>query len=146
LSTKPASAEEHAMRLMGLVWTKADRRDIDSEMLSWARQQQEDGGWRQLPQLGADAYATGLTLYAFHEAGMQVKDPVYAKGIAYLLKTQYANGGWFVKTRAFPVQPQIESGFPFGYHQWISSSATSWASLAIAYTLPDVGPMAGPSN
>ena len=146
LSTTPASAEEHAMRLMGLVWTKANRRDIDSELRSWARQQQEDGGWRQLPQLGADAYATGLTLYAFHEAGMAVKDPVYAKGIAYLLKTQYANGSWFVKTRAFPVQPQIESGFPFGYHQWISSAATSWASLAIAYTLPDVGPVAGPSN
>jgi len=76
---------------------------------------------------------------------MQVNDPVYARGVAYLLRTQYANGGWFVKTRAFPVQPQFESGFPFGYHQWISSAATSWASLAIAYTLPDAGRVARPS-
>jgi hypothetical protein len=59
------------------------------------------------------------------------------KGVAYLLTTPYANGGWFVKTRSFPVQEQFDSGFPFGYHQWISSAATSWAAMAIAYTLPD---------
>ena len=123
---------------MGLVWADAAKHDIDAAVRVWASQQQADGGWKQLPQLTTDAYATGLTLYAFHEAHMSVNDPVYKNGIAYLLKTQYANGAWFVKTRSFPVQPQFESGFPFGYHQWISAAATSWASLAIAYTLPDI--------
>jgi len=52
------------------------------------------------------------------------------------LKNQYKDGSWFVKTRSFPVQPQFESGYPFGYNQWISAAAASWASLAIAYTLP----------
>src|SRR5438034_24301 len=56
--------------------------------------------------------------------------------IEFLLKNQYEDGSWFVKTRSFPVQPQFESGYPFGYNQWISSAGASWASLAIAYTLP----------
>jgi ankyrin repeat protein len=137
LATKPASAEEHAMRIMGLVWTDAATRDIDVVVRVWASQQQSDGGWKQLPQLSTDAYATAVTLNAFHEAHMSVNDPVYKNGIAYLLRSQYANGAWFVKTRSFPVQQQLESGFPFGYHQWISAAATSWASLAIGYTLPD---------
>ncbi|MSV30388.1 MAG: hypothetical protein EXQ52_16845 [Bryobacterales bacterium] len=139
LAAKPASAEEYAMRLMGLAWTKAPLSDLKRESKVWMAQQRADGGWAQLPQLASDAYATGLTLYALHEARVRVTEPAYKKGIAWLLKNQYANGGWFVKTRAFPVQQQIESGFPFGYHQWISSSATSWASLAIANTLPDSG-------
>ena len=37
----------------------------------------------------------------------------------------------------FPVQRYFESGFPYGRNQWISTSGTSWASLAIAQTLPD---------
>ncbi len=137
LNAQPASAEEYAMRLMGLGWTKAPLSDLRREAKVWKARQRGDGGWAQLPQLDSDAYATGLTLYALHEAGIPVTEPAYKKGIAYLLKSQHANGGWFVKTRAFPVQPPMESGFPFGSHQWISAAATSWASLAIAYTLPD---------
>ena len=41
-----------------------------------------------------------------------------------------------MKTRAFPVQPQMDSGYPFGYNQWISAAGASWSSIAIAYTLP----------
>jgi hypothetical protein len=55
--------------------------------------------------------------------------------VDWLLKNQYADGTWFVKTRSFPVQPQQESGYPFGYNQWISAGAACWATLAIARTL-----------
>ena len=59
------------------------------------------------------------------------------RGAVFLLKSQYQNGAWFVKSRAYPVQPYFESGYPFGHNQWISATAAGWASLAIAETLPD---------
>ena len=43
-----------------------------------------------------------------------------------------------MKTRSFPVQPYFESGYPFGPNQWISSAGASWASLAIANTIPNI--------
>jgi hypothetical protein len=101
------------------------------------RRQRPDGGWSQLDSLPADAYATGMSLYALHEAGISVADPIHRRGIDFLLRNQYADGAWLVKSRAYPVQPYFESGFPFGQHQWISAAGSSWASLAIAHTLPD---------
>jgi hypothetical protein len=125
------------MRLMALAWTKASRKELDTAAREWISQQRTDGGWAQLPQLQADAYGTGITLFALHEAGVPVSDAAYRRGVQFLLKNQYHDGSWFVKTRAFPVQPQMESGYPFGYNQWISAAGASWATAAIAYTLPD---------
>ena len=140
LAAKPQSAEEYAMRLMGLAWTKASRKDLDTAAREWISQQRADGGWAQLAHLDPDAYGTGITLFALHESGVPVSDPAYQKGVRFLLKNQYQDGSWFVKTRAFPVQPQMESGYPFGYNQWISAAGASWASMAIAYTLPEIKP------
>ena len=78
-----------------------------------------------------------MSLYALHMAGVITTDDAYRKGMAFLLNTQYEDGAWFVRSHTFPVQRYFESGFPFGRHQWISSAGTSWASLAIAQTLPD---------
>ena len=39
------------------------------------------------------------------------------------------------KTRALPLQPYFESGFPYGHDQWISAAGTSWASMALALTV-----------
>ena len=139
LLTAPAtSAEERNMRLMGLVWTKASRDDINAAMRQVLSQQAPDGGWPQRDQDSPDAYATGMSLFALHEAGTSVTSDVYRKGVAFLLRNQYQNGAWFVKTRAYPVQPYFESGYPFGRNQWISAAGAGWASLAIANTLPDV--------
>ena len=127
------------MRLMGLVWTKALRRDVEAAVQQIIAAQSAGGGWAQEDWLAPDAYATGLSLYALHEAGVPATDPVYKKGVAFLLKTQYPDGSWFVKTRSYPVQPYFESGYPFGHNQWISAAGASWASLAIAFTLPEAG-------
>ena len=53
-------------------------------------------------------------------------------GAAYLLKTQQPDGSWHVKSRAVKFQPYFESGFPYGHDQWISASATAWATVAIS--------------
>jgi ankyrin repeat protein len=132
------TAEDRAMKLMGLVWTKAPQTAVKAAIQAIVQQQAGRGGWSQLPDLEPDAYATGLSLVALHEAGMRVNDDVYRKGIDFLLTTQHADGSWLVRTRAFPVQPYFESGFPFDRHQWISAAGTAWAAKAIALTLQTV--------
>lgn len=137
-SAETPAAEDRAMRLLGLVWTNASASAVKAAVQEIVRRQAATGGWSQLSQLDPDAYATGLSLVALHEAGMSVTDDVYRKGVRFLLTTQYPDGSWLVRTRAFPVQPYFESGFPFGRHQWISAAGTAWAAQAIALTLPDV--------
>jgi ankyrin repeat protein len=136
LAAKASSAEERGMRLMGLVWTGAPRVAVDAAIGEIRTRQEASGGWSQFGRTEPDAYATGLSLYALHVAGVRTTDETYRKGVAFLLSTQYPDGTWLVRTHSFPVQRYFESGFPFGRHQWISTAGTSWASLAIAQTLP----------
>jgi len=137
LASQPKSAEERAMRLMGLVWTGASRAQIADAVKAVRDQQEASGGWSQFGRTPPDAYATGLSLYSLHIAGIAATDETYKKGVAFLLGSQYQDGTWLVRTHSFPVQRYFESGFPYGRHQWISTAGTSWASLAIAQTLPD---------
>jgi ankyrin repeat protein len=137
LAAEPKSAEERAMRLMGLVWTDAPRDRVAAAIKVIRERQEPNGGWSQFGRTPPDAYATGQSLYALHIAGVAATDDVYRNGVAFLLGTQYPDGAWLVKTHSFPVQRYFESGFPFGRHQWISTAGTSWATLAIAQTLPD---------
>jgi len=136
LAAEPKSAEERGMRLMGLVWTKAARPRVEAAIRDVRARQDADGGWSQFDRTAPDAYATGLSLFALCVAGVPPTADSYQKGVAFLLGTQYQDGTWLVKTHSFPVQRYFESGFPFGRHQWISTAGTSWASLAIAQTLP----------
>jgi prenyltransferase/squalene oxidase-like repeat protein/ankyrin repeat protein len=132
VGVKPVTTEERNMRLMGLTWTKAPAAVLQGATSEVIRAQRPDGGWSQHTEYPPDAYATGTSLYALHEAGMPVTAEPYRKGVAFLLKTQYQSGAWFVKTRSYPSQPYFESGFPFGRNQWISAAGTGWASLGIA--------------
>ena len=67
---------------------------------------------------------------------MRASDPVCARASQFLLKTQLADGSWYVRHRAVPLQPYFESDFPHGHDQWISAAATGWATQALAMTLP----------
>src|SRR5207247_5569973 len=94
-------------------------------------------GWPQLPTLASDAYATGLALYALHEGGgLAVDHPAYQRGVEFLLRTQLADGSWFVASRSFPIVEYSKSGFPHGRSQFISASATCWATMALTLTTP----------
>ena len=135
LQAEPKSAEERAMRLMGLVWTDAARDRISAAVKEIRERQDVNGGWSQFGRTPPDAYATGQSLYALHLAGMRSTDEVYRKGVRFLLDTQFPDGTWLVRTHAFPVQRYFESGFPYGRHQWVSTAGTSWAVLAIAQTV-----------
>jgi len=133
---KPRNTQERAFQLLGLKWASGDRAVIEKAVKSLAATQRPDGGFPQLPTMGSDAYASGQALYALHLAGgMETSNAVYKKGVRYLLRTQAADGSWHVKTRALPLQPYFESGFPYGPDQWISAAGTSWASMALALTV-----------
>src|SRR5262249_38302734 len=99
-------------------------------------EQRQDGGWGQLATLETDAYATGQALVALHTAGDAISSPEYQRGIAFLMRTQFPDGSWLVRTRTYPVQPLKDSGFPHGKHQWISAAGTSWAAMALSLALP----------
>jgi squalene cyclase len=130
------NTDEAALRILGLVWADAAPVSIARAATSLAQTQRPDGGWSQLPTLESDAYATGEALVALQAAGMKTTDQVYERGAAFLLKTQLADGSWFVKSRSEAFQPYFESGFPHGKDQWISSAGTSWAVTALALTRP----------
>jgi hypothetical protein len=51
--------------------------------------------------------------------------------VAWLLESQLADGSWLVTTRSRPIQVYFESGFPHEKSQFISISATSWATMAL---------------
>jgi hypothetical protein len=134
--TNPRTTEERAMQLLGLTWAKAPAEDIRKSASALLAEQQRDGAWAQLPALETDAYATGQALVALQTAGHAVSSSEYRRGVAYLLRTQFPDGSWLVRSRTFPVQPPRDSGFPHGKHQWISAAGTSWAAMALALTLP----------
>jgi hypothetical protein len=131
LQTDPHSTQERAFRLMGLAWSKADRAAIEAAAADLQSQQRKDGGWSQLDAMPTDAYATGMALYAMYQAGVSTRDAAYQSGLRYLLRTQAADGTWHVKTRALPIQPYFETGYPYDHDQWISAAGAAYATMAI---------------
>jgi hypothetical protein len=128
----PHTTEDRAFQLLGLRWSGRDRADIGKAGRALVTEQRADGGWAQLPSLSSDAYATGQALFALAEScAISVTDRAFTRGVAFLLKTQFEDGSWFVRTRALPIQPYFESGFPHGRNQFISAAATNWATLAL---------------
>ena len=77
------TAEDRAMKLMGLVWTKAPKVAVEAAIHAIVRQQATRGGWSQLPELEPDAYATGLALVASSLSGMRSERRAYRKGIGF---------------------------------------------------------------
>jgi ankyrin repeat protein len=129
----PHTVEERTMQLLGLAWTGASKAELTRMAAVLMKQQHEDGGWPQLHTLQSDAYATSHALIALHETGLvKTTDTAYQRGVDYLLRTQFEDGTWLVKSRAFPFQPLVDTGFPHGRDQWVSAAATALAIQALA--------------
>jgi ankyrin repeat protein len=131
-SALPIQNEERAMQLLGLHWTHADRKLILQQAKLVTALQRRDGGWSQRAGFESDAYATGQALFALAMVGaVTPSDPVFHRGVNYLLSTQHDDGSWYVRSRSVKFQPYFESGFPYGQDQWISAAGTNWAALAL---------------
>ena len=138
LSAKAFSTEERSMQLNARADTGASASERAPFVKALKTAQNEDGSWSQLPDVRADAYATGEALYALHVSGsVPPNDPVYQKGVQWLLRNQLADGSWFAPARAVPVQPHTFESFPNGWHQFVSDAASCWATMALLFTLPD---------
>jgi ankyrin repeat protein/mono/diheme cytochrome c family protein len=128
--------EERVHQLLGLAWAGEKPVALKKFVEALLREQRPNGGWGQLAGLDSDAYATGQSLYALLEGGkVSASDPALRRGLDFLLRTQFADGTWHVRTRAHPFQPPMTSGFPHGRDGWISAAGTSWAVVALATSL-----------
>lgn len=144
---QPATHNEAVFQLLGLHWSGEPPAKTATARERIVRSQRPDGGWAQLPGLESDAWGTGIALYALHEAGgMQAADPVYQRGVAFLLRTQFDDGSWWVRSRVWPFQPHFDGQFPHGKDQWISQAASAWAAMALLYTIEPVKPAVAPPN
>jgi ankyrin repeat protein len=73
---------------------------------------------------------------------LPITDPVYQRGLKFLLKTQHDDGTWHVATRLYkpaPLSPPMfSSGFPHGKDQFVSLFGTTWAVTSILHALPSL--------
>lgn len=138
LQTPAKDNEDRVFRLLALKSAQAQSGDIEKAAQELISKQRDDGGWAQLDSgeppaaTQSDAYATGTALVALYDAGgMPTNDPIYQRGLTYLLSTQKEDGSWHVVSRSKPFQTYFETGFPHGTDQYISASASGWATWAL---------------
>jgi len=139
--TRPQSTEDAAFRVMGLVWAAASAVETSAAGRDLIERQRSDGGWPQLPRYDSDAYSTGEALYALHEAGVPTSDPVWQKGLKFLVSSQARDGTWHVRTRMLSpaeVSPEyFTTGFPYRKDEFLSYAGSCWAVMALMSALPE---------
>ena len=133
----PLTTEDRVMQLLGLSWAGGHPQVRQARTRELKALQRPDGGWAQTPFLPSDAYATGQVLYTLRQLETPAADASLQRGVAFLTRTQQADGSWYVKSRAMKIQPYFESGFPHGHDQWISQAGTSWAAMGLAVAAAD---------
>ena len=137
LGTEPINTEDRVFQLLSLPYIEAGNDAVQKSVDGLLNHQRADGGWAQSDEMSSDAYATATALTALQQAGGLMPDhPAVVAGCRYLIQSQLPDGTWHVVTHAKPIQVYYESGFPHGKDQFISITATSWAALALAETLP----------
>ena len=144
--SKPKETEDQVFRLLSLNRVDDATNLAQPIIKQLKKSQREDGGWSQKDDMESDAYATGTVLYTLHHAGVSTDRPVYRRGVEYLLKSQLDDGSWHVVSRSKPFQTYFETGFPHKKDQFISTTATAWATLALLYTLPETKPVSKPKT
>jgi N-acyl-D-amino-acid deacylase len=132
-TAKPENNDSRVYQILGLAWAGEPASKLQPLAKALLEDQRIDGGWSQLPGTKSDAYATGQAVYALR-VGARIGNshPAIERGRRFLLETQLEDGTWYVRRRAFPFQPTMDSGFPHGRDSWISAAGTSWAVLALS--------------
>jgi hypothetical protein len=88
--------------------------------------QNADGGWGQSKDMASDAWATGQALYALAHAGLKPDAASVARGRAFLIKTQRADGSWPMTSR-----PTAPGGKGSTSLIPITGAGSAWAVLGL---------------
>jgi squalene cyclase len=143
IRTSPKDQEDRVFRLLALAEVGAPPSELKQAAQVLREAQRSDGGWAQLDHgepadaTHSDAYATGSALVALHLTGqVQPDEPLYQRGVAYLVHTQKPDGSWHVVSRSKPFQTYFETGYPHRKDQFISCAAGAWATWALVLSLP----------
>jgi hypothetical protein len=152
LALLPAAArgdrEAKAARDKGVKWLADTKTDDDAQSLAlrlvlWRRldrpaneweplvkrikdRQNADGGWSQTKDMASDAWATGQALYALAHAGIKANEAAIARGQAFLIKTQRADGSWTMTSR-----PTAPGGKGSTSLIPITGAGSAWAVLGL---------------
>jgi hypothetical protein len=137
LETELLNTEDRVFQLLSFPYIEVGNDVLQKSVHGLLSRQRPDGGWAQTDDMSSDVYATATAVTALQQAGGLAADhPAVVAGCRYLIQSQLPDGTWHVVTHAKPIQAYYESGFPHGKDQFISITATSWATLALAETLP----------
>jgi ankyrin repeat protein len=138
--TRPASTEDAAFRLLGLVWAGAAAHEIDGARRDLLAMRKPAGGWPELPGYQPDAYSTGESLFALHESGVKITGTDRGVDLNFLISTQASDGTWRVRTRMVSpadVSPEyFPTGFPYEKDEFLSYAGSAWATMALLSALP----------
>jgi hypothetical protein len=96
--------------------------------------QNTDGGWRQLPEMASDAYATGQTLWVLSFAGVKADRPEIGRAISFLTTTQRDDGSWPMPFRFPPGEDTTRKRDPGP----ISHIGSAWATMGLSRFVPPV--------
>ena len=93
--------------------------------------QRPDGGWGQTANLASEPTPLDYALY--HARTRCTVSRSLSARVCSTVQTQAADGSWYVKSRAPKFQLVLDTIFPYGHDQWISSWATAWSATALSY-------------
>jgi Prenyltransferase and squalene oxidase repeat len=96
----PTSLQSKVFKIWMALREKKTRAQLQPSIGELLALQQPDGGWRQVPKMASDAYATGQTLYVLGLAGFTADQPQIKRGIDFLIANQKPDGSWPMIARA----------------------------------------------
>ncbi|HIN54435.1 MAG TPA: hypothetical protein EYM79_08990 [Planctomycetes bacterium] len=141
LKSKTVDTEDRVFQLRALSIAQAETQTQQTFANKLIAAQRKDGGWAQKDDMMSDAYATGTVLTCLAQTGHLVPaSPGYQRGLQFLLQSQKPDGSWLVESRSKPFQKYFETGFPHGVNQFVSTSATAWATIALIESLAKPDP------
>jgi hypothetical protein len=123
----PPSQQVLCLELILAVQEGADSATTASRCEALLALQQPDGGWRQTLDRSSDAFATGQAVYALRRAGVPADDARLARGAAWLVNRQSADGSWPTRSRPMP-----DGGKSATNEGPITFTSTGWATMALA--------------
>jgi hypothetical protein len=128
----PTSQQMKVFKIWMALREKKTRAELQSSLNELLALQQPDGGWRQVPEMASDAYATGQALYVLFLAGFAAEQPQIKRGIDFLVANQKPDGSWPMLSRSTLGAERK----PTKLLTPITCAAGSWATLSLVKLVP----------